>query len=98
MNVLQKVSDNFDLMGRVVIVTGGAVGIGASIAELLASAGATVVIADRDAAASATHSAALVEAGGRATSIEMDIADERSVVQAIGEICAIHGAPWAVVN
>ncbi|HEY2401393.1 MAG TPA: SDR family NAD(P)-dependent oxidoreductase, partial [Steroidobacteraceae bacterium] len=38
----------FNLAGRVAVVTGGAKGIGAGIVEVLAEAGATVVVADSD--------------------------------------------------
>ncbi|MCK5915660.1 MAG: SDR family NAD(P)-dependent oxidoreductase, partial [Deltaproteobacteria bacterium] len=40
-------TDNlFDMDGKIVLVTGGATGIGASIVDSLAQAGATVVITD----------------------------------------------------
>ncbi|MGH3302476.1 MAG: SDR family NAD(P)-dependent oxidoreductase [Streptosporangiaceae bacterium] len=38
----------FDVRGRVVLVTGGASGLGLAIARVLAECGARVVMADRD--------------------------------------------------
>ena len=46
-----------ELDGKAAIVTGGAAGIGAAIARRFARAGCRVVVADRDAAACATHPA-----------------------------------------
>src|SRR3546814_15623771 len=51
----------FDLHGRLALVTGGASGIGAGIAAMLAAAGAHVVIADRDAVAATRPVAALTQ-------------------------------------
>ena len=70
----------FTLDGRVAVVTGGASGIGAGIAAVLADAGATVVIADRDVAGAEREAAALTEAGRKAAAVRLELADEDSVV------------------
>ncbi|HWK46591.1 MAG TPA: glucose 1-dehydrogenase [Stellaceae bacterium] len=62
------------LDGKVAIVTGGAKGIGFSIATDLADRGAALVIADLHGADAAA--AALREAGHRAVGIELDVASE----------------------
>ncbi|HSZ42242.1 MAG TPA: 3-hydroxybutyrate dehydrogenase [Trebonia sp.] len=59
-----------DLTGRRVLVTGGASGIGAACAGKFAAAGATVVVADLDAAAAAKVAESV---GGVA--VEVDLAD-----------------------
>lgn len=68
-----------DLAGRVAIVTGGNGGIGLGMARALASAGARVVVAARNAEKSAAAVRELVAGGGEALAIEADVADERSV-------------------
>ena len=88
----------FDLAGKLAIVTGGASGIGVGISELLAEAGATVVIADIDAARAAAQADALKGAGHQAVSVTVNLADEASVVAACAEIVADHGTPWVLVN
>lgn len=89
---------SFDLSGRVVVVTGGAGGIGSGLSNVIAAAGAHVIIADRDEAAAARHAAKLNEAGAKASAIAMDQGEEASIVQACGAIVAEHGAPWGLVN
>ncbi len=79
---MDQLSDAFDLSGKVALVTGGASGIGAGIAEILANAGATVVIADRDSEGAQKQVAALTEAGGQAGAAYVDLADETSIVSA----------------
>lgn len=86
------------LSGRTVLVTGGASGIGVGIAEMLAEAGATVVIADIDAAGAEAQAAALIAGGHKADHVQVDLSDEASIVAACAAVIGKHGAPWALVN
>ena len=67
------------LAGKIVIVAGGASGIGAATAERLASEGASVMIADVNIDQARTTAARIEAAGGKAAPIHCDIADESSV-------------------
>jgi len=75
----------FDLNGRTALVTGAASGIGFGIAEVLAEAGATVVIADLDLTKAQANAEALSRAGHRAGAVRIDVADEASVVAGYAE-------------
>lgn len=86
------------LNGRTAIITGAARGIGAGIAEELAEAGATAIIADRDAAGVHRETGRLVAAGHKADAMIVDLADEASIVAACADMIARHGAPWLLVN
>ncbi len=76
------------------LVTGGASGIGLAAARLLAEEGARVAVLDRDEDAAARAASAL----GAAAAVA-DVADERAVADAVGEVArAVGGPPDVLVN
>jgi len=88
----------FSLHGKIALVTGAASGIGIGIATVLAEAGATVIIADRDDGSARRVAAGLMEAGHKAGSVHVDLADEQSIVRACAEVISSFGTPWVLVN
>jgi meso-butanediol dehydrogenase/(S,S)-butanediol dehydrogenase/diacetyl reductase len=81
---------------RVVIVTGGAGGIGAAACRAIAAEGGKVVVADLDEKAAEAVAKAIVDGGGAAVSIGVDVTDRSSVrsmidtaVEGFGELNVI---------
>jgi D-threitol dehydrogenase (NAD+) len=72
----QKLDLSFGLEGKVALVTGGASGIGASIAETFARKGAKVAVVDLNQGAADARAA---ELGEGSTSFACDVADPASV-------------------
>jgi NAD(P)-dependent dehydrogenase (short-subunit alcohol dehydrogenase family) len=65
--------------GRVAVITGAASGIGRAMAELFASEGSAVVVADLEEAAAGAVAQGIRERGGVAEAFEVDVSDPRSV-------------------
>jgi NAD(P)-dependent dehydrogenase (short-subunit alcohol dehydrogenase family) len=80
--------DGFDLKGRVAVVTGGASGIGKSIAKRLADNGAQVWVLDLDAVAAEATAAEIARAGGQACALPCDVADPESISRVFATITA----------
>jgi 3-oxoacyl-[acyl-carrier protein] reductase len=75
----RKVSEMFDITGKVAIVTGGASGIGRAIALDLAKFGASVVIADMALQSARKVVREIESAGGKALAIKTDVTDSKDV-------------------
>jgi 2-deoxy-D-gluconate 3-dehydrogenase len=88
----------FDLSGRIAIVTGGNGGIGLGMAEGLASAGAFVVLAGRNAKKGETAVQHIAQAGGEAEFTEVDVTNETSCRGLIDKAAARHGCLDILVN
>ena len=75
----EQASDvTFDFTDKVAIVTGAGGGIGQAYAEALASAGASVVVADIAIDGAGSVAQGIIDAGGRALAVEVDVADPTS--------------------
>ena len=84
--------------GRVVLVTGGAASLGRGIAEDLATRGATVVIADRDAAGARRLQAQITAKGGEALALEVDVTKAASLERMVHAVLERHGRIDGLVN
>ncbi len=75
----------FDLTGRTALVTGGGQNIGAGIAQMLATAGARVLVNDLWAERAENIVANIVESGGQAAAVPFDVTDRDAVLAAVAD-------------
>ncbi|KAF1036562.1 MAG: 3-oxoacyl-[acyl-carrier-protein] reductase FabG [Herbaspirillum frisingense] len=87
-----------DSGARVAFVTGGAMGIGASICEQLAAKGYTVLVADINLEAASKTAAALVAAGRKAAPVQIDLGNPDSIARAFAEVEKDYGRCDVLVN
>jgi len=83
---------------RIAVVTGGARGIGASVAARLAADGFAVAVVDLDEAAGKPVVEGIEAAGGRAVAVGADVSDEGAAQAAVERVAAELGAPSVLVN
>jgi 2-deoxy-D-gluconate 3-dehydrogenase len=88
----------FDLSGRVAVVTGGNGGIGFGMAKALAEAGAAILVVGRNAAKNERAVAALTALGGHADAHQADVTDEAACRGLVGAATARFGRLDILVN
>ncbi len=86
------------IQGKIAVVTGAASGIGRATAQALATAGATIVVADIDADKGEAAAAALRQQGQRAEFVAVDLTDTASIVAFAATVQARFGSVDILVN
>jgi NAD(P)-dependent dehydrogenase (short-subunit alcohol dehydrogenase family) len=89
-----------DQTGKVVVITGGASGMGEACAHAFSAAGGAVVVADRDEKLGRAVAEAITSKGGKAAFIKTDVTDERATEAMVklavdrfgGLDCAVNSA------
>ncbi len=89
---------NLGLKGKVVIITGGAAGIGLASVRMLAEEGAKVVMADLSEDRVAAESASLRKQGYEVLPVVVDVSDETSVDQMVTSVLSSYGTVDILVN
>ena len=87
-----------DMTGRVAMITGANKGLGRTLAERFAAAGAAVAVAGRDASACRLAADELVAAGHAAVAIEADLHDSAQIRAAVAATVATLGRLDILVN
>lgn len=91
-------TDKFRLDGRVALITGAGSGLGRQFALTLSEGGATVVLAARRANKLEETAQMVIDAGGTAHCLSLDVTDSDSVRDCFEEMQATVGAADILVN
>ncbi|WP_410583682.1 SDR family NAD(P)-dependent oxidoreductase [Amycolatopsis sp. lyj-108] len=94
----EKSMGSYDLLGRKALVTGGAQGLGAGMAEALALAGASVVIGDVQEDLGRATADQIKQKGANAGFVRLDVTDDQSWEQAVAAVIDELGGLDIVVN
>ena len=89
---------DLQLHNKVVIVTGGAKGIGEGIARVLAAEGAIPVIIGRNASDNAALVDSIKASGGQAAAVTAELSDPAACERAVQEVVAQFGRIEGLVN
>src|SRR5688500_476087 len=88
----------FSLNGKIALVTGAGSGIGASIAQVFAKAGARVIVCDIQSEAGKQSAEAITRGNGVAEFFPLDVSDENGARNVADQIHSKHGRLDILVN
>lgn len=88
----------FDLTGKVAIVTGASRGLGQYFARALAAAGADLVLTSRKAEALRDFASEIEKTGRRALALSLDVRDQGSIQRMAADAAAHYGRIDILVN
>lgn len=88
----------FDLSGKVAVVTGGGDGIGRGCCEILAAAGASVVVSDINEEKAEAVAEGIVASGGKASAVACNVIEDADLVRLIDTAVNRYGTVNVLVN
>ena len=88
----------FDLKGKVAIVTGGGDGIGKGCCEILADAGACIVVSDLNISKAQTVADQIKRKAGKAIAIECNVLKDKDLVNLVNQTIEEFGTVNILVN
>lgn len=89
----------FDLTGKTAIITGGSKGLGFSMAQGLASAGANIVLVSRNAEEAQQNAQSIADQFGvQAMGLSADVASEEQVAAMVEKVIATFGGVDILIN
>ena len=88
----------FDLSGKVAVVTGGGDGIGKGSCEILAAAGASVVVSDMSIEKAQAVADAITQSGGKAAAVDCNVFDNFDLKRLIDFTVETFGTVNILVN
>lgn len=86
------------LQNKVAVVTGGGRGIGGATSRKLAAEGAKVIVADYEADTADQNVERIVEAGGEARALHVDVSKAEDIERMVGEADDAYGGLHILVN
>ncbi len=88
----------FDLTGKVAVVTGGGDGIGKASCEILAAAGASVVVSDISLEKAKKVSDGIIASGGKSAAVECNVLNSEDLAHLIDFTVSTFGTVNILVN
>ncbi len=93
-----NIRELFDLSGKVAVVTGGGDGIGKGCCEILAAAGASVVVSDINVDKAREVADGITSSGGKAVAVKCNVLEDADLVNVVNVTVDTFGAINVLVN